>query len=129
MIQIQSTALGGGAIYNAGNLVVRNSNIFTDNTAVLGGAISNDGDLTVLNSTFTGNNATNGGAIANYGDLTVGNSTFNNNQANSLGGAIFNNYGDSAVPITLSDSIFMGNNATNGGAIYTNWNVCTVLYY
>jgi predicted outer membrane repeat protein len=56
----------------------------------------------------------NGGAILNNGTLTVSNSIFSGNAASNFGGAIA-----SAGTLTVNDSTFSGNSATGGGALYT----------
>jgi predicted outer membrane repeat protein len=127
--------LGGGAIFNNGNLTVNNCT-FTNNTAYSGGAISNNGTLTVNACNFSDNDAGVGGAILNYGNCTVSDSNFTHNQAITSGGAILaggnctingcifinntaNNGGATLGSCILSNSTFYGNNATyTGGAIY-----------
>jgi polymorphic membrane protein len=105
----------GGAIYNSGTLILKDS-IFANNTATFGGAIINYGDnFIVINSTFTNNTAIDAsGGIFNFGDnFIVINSTFTNNTASDAG-AIFND-GDNFIVI---NSTFTNNTASNdGGAI------------
>jgi len=68
----------GGAIFNTGNLTIKNS-IFTENTANSGledtafdgGAISNYGNSSIYDSSFTDNYADFGGAISNWANSTV----------------------------------------------------------
>jgi len=101
-----------------------------------GGAIVNIGTLNVTNCTFLDNRAIGGiaivapgrgGAILNVGTLTVSNCTFVANQAigsiESLGegGAITND----GASLTISDSTFTDNHATDGGAIF-NVTVATI---
>ncbi len=83
-----------------GNTVSISNLTFTNGKSDTGGAIFNQGDLTVRNCTFTGNNATTGlsgegGAIDSEGggeggSLIVINSTISGNNANSDGGGILN---------------------------------------
>lgn len=106
----------GGAIYNAGLLTVTNSK-FSGNNAFSGGAIYNflTGTLSVADSTFSGDNyATEGGAIYSESTLSITNSIFSGNNAD-LGGAII-----SDAALTVTDSTFSGNGALDGGAILTN---------
>lgn len=134
-------AHGGGAIYNAGDLTINNSN-FTQNLAesgsydASGGAIFNDttGTLKINNTVFYQNfsHAKSVGAIANFGQLTIKNSTFDSNYLSDpydplKAGAIDNRATGVAIII---DSIFKNNiaamatatdnymSAAYGGAIY-----------
>jgi len=105
----------GGAIDNAGNLIIVSS-LFDNNKAYGAGAIDNGGNLTIFNSTFTNNQATkNGGAIDNNNLLDVIGSVFENNAAGSQGGAII-----ARKDINLSYSSLVNNKATSGDAIYVN---------
>ena len=136
----------GGAIdIFASNTHIMNSN-FTDNTADYGGAVfaGNNAQLSeITNSTFANNQATyNGGAVdwnassgiitdsrfeqntADYGgavfvgtssnDGYIIGSNFTNNAANVRGGAVDWNGSSGHV----NDSIFEGNEAIDGGAMY-----------
>ena len=101
--------------------------IFTDNVAGWnGGALFSYGKLIVNNSRFTGNNCTTdtgGGAICGYSyqgsiyNITVDSCNFTNNanlNSNGRGGAIgVQNIGN----LTVFNSIFINNAATNGTAI------------
>lgn len=98
---------GGGAVYNAGTLLVTNST-FNSNHSIesagnpsVGGALYNDGgSVTIANSTFISNSAqqasqpARGGAIFNSGTLNVTNSTFLANFVSSsieaVGGILYN---------------------------------------
>ena len=100
---------------------------FTDNVAGWnGGALFSYGKLIVNNSKFTGNNCTTdtgGGAICGYSyqgsiyNITVDSCNFTNNanlNSNGHGGAIgVQNIGN----LTVFNSIFINNDATNGAAI------------
>lgn len=133
----ENTAGKGGAIgaYDA-NIKMSGSTI-KENTATdgEGGAIfvetyySNKNSVSITDSSFTGNVATRddnlarGGAIYIQGkrdgsksvDLTVVGSTFTGNEAvNGWGGGAFL----AQVKGTLSKTVFEGNKATDGGAIY-----------
>jgi predicted outer membrane repeat protein len=113
--------------------------------------ISDDGDggavedfianLTVNNCSFSGNAALNGGAIADAGgNLTVNNCAFSTNTANSinsytgLGGAIAafpeNNapQGVASPTVSVNNSTFSGNTATDGGAIYDSGETINAKY-
>ena len=100
----------GGAIANAGTLMVSNSMITGNEAGGSGGAILAYGNVTVIDSTFSTNSASvGGGGIASYDTLTVTNSTFSHNSA-SYGGGIFNDAG----ALTVINSTFTNN---NGGGI------------
>ncbi len=118
-------ASNGGAIYNDGNLTVRNSNFINNKASNCGGAIYNDytsnkkGVLTLSGSTFTNNNAIYGGAIgaiSNFGTLTVTATSFTSN-IGKWGGAIYND-----DLLNIKNSTFIGNTANSGGAIYNEGN-------
>ena len=87
-----------------------------------GGAIYTTGDVTVTNSIFSGNLAgTSGGAIYTNGDVIVTNSIFSGNDAVDYGGAIYAFSGIGTNYVTVTNSTFSDNSATEqyGGAIYT----------
>jgi predicted outer membrane repeat protein len=107
-----------GAINNSGMLFITDST-FTGNSAIStndnytkAGAISNDGTLFITNSAFADNTSQHCGAIYNYDALTISNSTFTNNSATQDGGAICN-----INRLTITNSTFTGNSAIMGGAI------------
>ena len=85
---------GGGAInINTINCILNISNsTLTGNNALWGGAIYNAGTLTLKNSNLTGNTATtlSGGAIYNAGTLTLKNSNLTENIAANNGGGVYN---------------------------------------
>jgi len=120
IVQGYSSSGNGGAIYNGGNLYVRNMTFSGNRAAYNGGAIYNDeGHLSVKASTFSSNSvlvpSATGGAIAsNLGELIVVNSTFSGNSADRGGGI----YSNSSSP-EVHTSTFSGNTATtDGGGIY-----------
>ncbi len=115
----------GGAIYNSGDLTVTGV-LFASNTASgNGGAIYAGRNLTVTDAVFgnatdsgKANSANNGGAIyANGGGytVTVANGKFYDSAATSDGGAIY-----SKANLILSNSVFAGSHANNGGTLYLN---------
>ncbi len=118
----------GGAIrIQLGNLTINgsaeNRNCFDGNGAKLGGAIyyNQISGMPVSFTDFISNKAVqDGGAVyastntnSNTTPHTYTNCTFTGNSASNNGGAIFNGW-----YITLEESIFTGNTATLGGAIY-----------
>ena len=120
----------GGAVYNAGHLVVDkstfgkasnvNKGLTYFNEALNGGAIYNTYAARVSNTKFIENQAGNqGGAIytAEKSALVVNGATFTNNSAKQ-GGAIF--AGVNSI-VQIADTSFTGNTAGNyGGAIYAS---------
>jgi CSLREA domain-containing protein len=113
-----NSGFGGGAIYNAGTLMITNSTFSGNSATSIGGAISNfDGTLTITTSTFSGNSAGDGGAIMSFGPSSaamITSSSFTGNTANSFGGAISSYSGT----LTITNSTFSDNTAaSNGGAI------------
>lgn len=128
-----NSTMWAGAIHthtNADTLIVGSN--FTDNIAGYnapypwgGGALFTYSTLIVINSTFTGNNCTaasGGGAIGGYSYVSTYNITIDscnftcnaNNATNGYGGAIgVQNMGY----LTVRNSTFINNCATNGQAI------------
>ena len=99
----QSTSdLGGGGIFNQGNLTLTNVTISGNAASVApgGGGIYNSGTMTVTNTTISGNSAPNssGGIFNTHGPVTFTNVTFANN-----GTGI--NPGGNAANITLQNTI------------------------
>jgi predicted outer membrane repeat protein len=121
-----NSAFAGGGIANAsGLLTVTGSCIYGNSATQSGGGIDSSGDLTVNESTLSGNSAAFGGGIGNIvGTMTVSRCNFYCNSAiggdfgghhdAGQGGAIFNDFGET----TVRDSLFSGNTADVGGAIY-----------
>jgi|GEM_PF-4139685 len=110
----------GGAILNAGTLVLINSTLDNNATSGMGGAIYNTGSASILNSTLNNNVAdSNGGAIASTNNLDIINSTINNNNTlttnTANGGGIFISGGTT----NISHSAVRFNSTNNdGGGIY-----------
>ncbi len=133
-------AYGGGLNVDSANATSFTVNITNDtfqNNRTLttvytgtGGAINLFGSgltVNVTNSTFTGNSTTNatsgGGAIffrpTTNSSLTVTGSTFSSNTAPGIGGAIATATYGAGTTVSIQNSQFTGNTATNsfGGAI------------
>ena len=119
-LQSNHAQMSGGAIRTSGTWNISNCTFDSNTAAGDGGAVSSrDGTATIQYSTFTSNSApfTAGGALDIEGtaSFSVVNSTFSGNSA-FIGGAIYN-----GSYISLSDSAFFGNFASNagvGGAIF-----------
>ena len=130
-----ATSGTGGAIraYDSNNrdtnLNIVNSTFMGNNASAAGGAIAS-GRLYIYNSNFANNTAkctsssssssttyTNGGGaifvVADYG-LVINNTNFTSNVAKADGGAIYTS--GTTIP-NIGYANFIGNNATNGGAL------------
>jgi len=92
--------VGGGAIFNNGTLTVSQSSVSGNHSGNNGGAIFNAGASALSQSTISGNHSDFGGGIYNLGSLVVINSTISGNAADSDGGGIYN--GASGTP-TIAD--------------------------
>ncbi len=119
----------GGAIHSEGGTINVSNSVFSDNLSTIdlggGGAIfANNSQINIKDSAFIGNRTidtgtiTGGGALyINQNNTEINGSDFINNSA-MRGGAIYN----SQAEITLTDSIFTGNTATEGGGAIYNIN-------
>jgi predicted outer membrane repeat protein len=112
---------GGGNIYNAGTLSLRDD-IFLGGNANYGAAIFNAGDAVAFNSIFVGGTAYRGAGVFNTGTFLMKDVVFIGNQASAGGGALFNtNTGltgaVTAGTMTIKGSVFLQNSAADGGAI------------
>lgn len=120
-----TAADGGGAIVTGYGMTLDiNGSTINENSSKQGGAIyfnDNARGGKIQNSSFNSNSAKEtglGGAIylcVTSGDLYIYNSTFNGNLSDNQGGAICN-YG---AALSISESSFLNNSATYGGAIYS----------
>ena len=112
----------GGAVYVYGGIVnITDSNLTDNHAGNKSGAIFNAANLIITNSTLKHNNATDGGAIGNTGFLTITDSNITENRADQLGGAIINyRYLGIAPNVIIINSNITKNNATGGGAIFSN---------
>lgn len=113
---VADTSVYGGAIYNAARLTLNNS-IVRSNKASSGGGIANQaaGQLVMSDSAvITNNTSGNGAGIVNFGALTLTNSTISDNLANVGGGGIYNSSG---ARLIVSKSRIQGNRAAAGGGI------------
>lgn len=117
----------GATFLNLGGTLNLENSAFSNNSSGYGGGVvsqSNSGVLNVTNSAFSNNNVTrgNGGVIYNQYRTTavIDGSFFQENSASQYGGAIFNDGN-----ITVSNSVFNGNTAYSGSAIY-NSNIANI---
>ena len=128
------TQSSGGGIYNLNADPVFTDVLFTDNSAnsnsiynSKGGALFYDkSSPQLLGCTFKNNQATNGGAIVGtyLSKGRIDGCVFENNTALNEGGAIHASHNEAAP--NISNSLFVGNKAQYGGAIYTGLTVTTV---
>jgi CSLREA domain-containing protein len=112
----------GGAINSGGNTKIFNS-IFVENSGN-GGAIRQvSNTLLIENTLFEGNNKMNGSGGAIYtvfgASSTIRNATFINNQVTGVGGAAYYVSGTHF----LEHVTFSGNQASDGGAIFSSANL------
>ena len=121
-----------GALYWNGRYAVLTNSNFTNNIASrhAGGAYMNNDSAVVKNCNFFNNSASmEAGALKIHrGDTLVENCNFTDNwltgheidgeHSVTIGGAIYVSRGIKNV--TIKDSYFRGNNATNGSALYLN---------
>ena len=84
--------------------------------------IGSELNLILINVTLTNFIADNGGAIHNLGHLTIINSSFAANNATNYGGAIY-----SQNILNITGSNFIQNNASNGAAINFNGNTINLI--
>ena len=116
-----TTEADGGALYNSETIESLTNTTFTKNTAKgNGGAIYNEGTIkSTGTNTFSENSASLGGAVYNKGKYNISRrASFTNNSAN-IGGAIYNDQDGTVTSSSLSNQTFKGNSAQNvGGAIY-----------
>ena len=114
---VDSTAQGGGAIYNGANGTFRvNRSTISGNTAVRGGGIFTDGSsgseavIEVVNSTVSGNTVskhTGGIYVRDYATATITNTTVSGNHAGINTGGIINYSGT----VTLKNCIVADNSS------------------
>lgn len=117
-------AAQGGGIYNAGNLTLSNSTVFSNTASsggvFAGGGIYNPGTLTLMDSAVTDNAAPGGGGggivNAGTGTLILANSTVGGNTAGIAGGI----RNDGSLHIT--NGTLSGNSACCGAGIYNDLN-------
>ena len=107
----------GGAIYNAGTVVIEGGRI-AGNLASEGGAVFNasGATLNITGGTFSGNGATlSGGAFANHGTMLFSGGAITGNSASDHGAGIWT---DGVLNFT-GGTVTGNSNATgNGGGIY-----------
>ncbi|MBQ7154629.1 MAG: hypothetical protein IJR85_03610 [Synergistaceae bacterium] len=136
---------GGGAIYYAGrgtgpgqNITITSSDFInntstTNNIGQGGGALFISGDASISGSRFTSNTHTNnanidngGGAIYLNGSITLESTEFTSNRAagtgGTRGGAI---YATGGSTISIKESLFESNQATNNGGAIVLSGQCT----
>ncbi|MDR1915582.1 MAG: hypothetical protein LBQ58_03290 [Synergistaceae bacterium] len=141
-------AASGGALYSNGNVTVTSTDFSGNRATGSGGALYSTANVAVSGGAFTTNTAGRGGAIYSDADVSITGGILDDNQASESGGAVYgrsitvnpagasmtfrgNNAGEqssgvvgggafySSNDITLQRSIFNGNTASVGGAIFS----------
>ncbi|MBP3558117.1 MAG: hypothetical protein J6K20_10525 [Thermoguttaceae bacterium] len=107
----------GGAVWNAGEVILRDATI-TGNVAAYGGGLYNLGVMRVYNSTIANNVALYYGGVYNRGELYVENSTIAGNEATYNGGGVGN-----FAAATLVGTAVVGNRAETGAGVLALANV------
>lgn len=138
----------GGAVYNEQSFTVTNS-LFAKNYANDAGVIYTSSNLTIGNSKFQDNNVGHSLGIIYVikGYANISNSIFTLNKGSDEGGVIFNNFGvvsidnsqfisnralsyggaiDNSATLTISNSLFDGNQAYGAGAIDNGGNLTII---
>jgi predicted outer membrane repeat protein len=109
-----AAAYSGGAVANSFDVTELRRCVFEGNTASDGGAIVNAGELLVSESQLTDNHAETGGAVSNIGRYClIDASVFDSNASTLSGGAVSNAEG-SEMRIQ-NGSVFRNNNVVSGG--------------
>ncbi|CAM9780845.1 unnamed protein product, partial [Phaeothamnion confervicola] len=106
-----TAGIGGGGVYNEGNVENMSDCVFTNNKADYGGGVINYSNVTSTNGcTFAGNTAgIGGGGVYNDGNVeNMSDCAFTNNTADYGGGGIYN---------TGTFTSFHGNNFTSNFAV------------
>ncbi len=117
-----SGSLGAGIYNNGGTLTLTSCTLNGNQGYAAGGLYNGGGSATVANCTFHENTAFEGGgidnaAIGNASSMTVTNSTFSGNSASNNGGAVTNSAFAGTASSTLLNCTFSGNNAPTGSAV------------
>jgi predicted outer membrane repeat protein len=115
---------GGGAVFNAGTLVMDFSRLVTNSSGSMGGAVQNYGTGSVNDTSFVENTAAvNGGGIDAGGILSIIRGTFTSNTAGVRGGGI-NVYGGN---LSVTESSFITNHSSGyGGGIANDASTLTI---
>ncbi len=115
----------GRVLANTGELTMQNLTIRNGlDTDIFGGGILNYAELTLSNTLVVSNSGGTGGGINNRGYLHLLNSVVAGNSAAGSGGGIYNY--DGAV-LTITNSLIDGNEAHQGGAVYSRFTELTIV--
>jgi CSLREA domain-containing protein len=109
----------GGGVHNIGTLTLSEVRLEANQVDNQGGGFFNDELATaqVGNSNFVDNQADKGGGLGNDGELTLENVTVSGNTAATLGGGIWNQFGQ----LEGSQVVINDNHANGGGGGFYNW--------
>jgi len=132
----------GGAIYSEGrgNVIIANNSIFENNSAKAGGGVAieaawGDATGTFDNCKFSGNSANKHGGGVYWGAGWGGKFLFkyciflNNKSASGNGGAVFMSLERGNISGIFYNSIFIFNEAYNGGGFYGNGTFINSTFY
>jgi len=108
-----SVSTSGGAIFNAGRLVVEDSTTITNVSAVNGGAVYNVGTASLTGVEISGVDTTGDGTVFNSGTLTLAASTITDASAERGAGV----YNTGSLSISKTTKI-TGVTAENGAGVY-----------
>lgn len=107
----------GGAVFNDGTLLLRDSAVKASQ-ATQGGGLFNRGALTLRGTAVSGNQASSGGGLYNASGggsaLITGGSSFTGNVASQEGGGVYHASG----ALALEGNKLYENTASQGGAVY-----------
>ncbi|EFA80159.1 hypothetical protein PPL_06981 [Heterostelium album PN500] len=113
-------SLSGGVIYSPYGIIYITNSYFSGNNANNVGSVIYGGNITIENSKFEANTGVAGGVIYSTYQMelptliSVNNSFFINNEVYESGAAIYAYCSD----LNIQNTVFRGNQAQNGGAIY-----------
>jgi predicted outer membrane repeat protein len=118
---------GGGAIYNAGQVLLDGDQLHDNHAEGGGGGLDNVSQAyaLILNSVFRHNDADSGGAIENEGNATVITTTLADNSVTNYGGAIATtDENDATQALTVTAATLSGNSAgLSGGALFSEMRI------
>ena len=117
----------GGVLASISSTITIEASEFHDNNAYGGGVLlSISSTITIEASEFHGNNADEGGVLfPDSSTITIEGSGFYDNYARSAGGVLYS-YNYNNCNITIESNEFHGNNADEGGVLYSWGSTITI---
>ena len=111
-----ASSFGGGIYHNNGDLTIDQTEFRSNENS---GLYQSYGTVTIKNSSFFHNTGTHGAGVYKIGgSLLIADSTIAQNSASSDGGGLYTNGGNSGNMTAILNSKFVGNSASEGGAIH-----------